>query len=149
MFCLDFGPKFAPLNSQSLSKSASLLLLWLHPEWIVFFEKSMVIDIPRLVVPPPKRFICWFINPMNTRDISLLYHLQTIVIGVINQLSYRTGAPPCSTMEHMVDGSSLGHATYINAYIILYIYIHTRNFRWHTIIYRYIQSYLKLSTSCI
>jgi hypothetical protein len=57
MFCLDFGPKFAPLNSQSLSKSASLLLLWLHPEWIVFFEKSMVIDIPRLVVPPQTLYL--------------------------------------------------------------------------------------------
>ena len=78
---------------------------------------------------------------MNTRDISLLYHLQTIVIGVINQLSYRTGAPPCSTMEHMVDGSSLGHATYINAYIILYIYITHTQFQ---MTHNYLQIYTEL-----
>ena len=31
-------------------------------------------------------------NPMKTIDIS---PTKTIVIGVVNQLSYRTGAPPC------------------------------------------------------
>ena len=38
--------------------------------------------------------ISWFITPL-TIDIS---PTKTIVIGVINQLSYRTGAPPCSFM---------------------------------------------------
>ena len=42
---------------------------------------------------PPSN-VCWFKNP-STIDLS---PTKTIVIVLINQLSYRTGAPPCKVV---------------------------------------------------
>ena len=49
--------------------------------------------LPTRWCPPSYKLVY---NPMKTVDIS---PTKTVVIGVINQLSYRTGTPPCRPLK--------------------------------------------------